>query len=53
MTDEVKPWWDMAGAVQDAAFFFEMGRRLADDGSWPTWKAGCEFKARRDAVMGL
>jgi hypothetical protein len=28
-----------------------MGLELADGTAWPQWKAGSEFKARRDAMM--
>jgi hypothetical protein len=28
-----------------------MGLEIAQGGTWPEWKAGCEFKARRDAMM--
>ena len=51
VTDEIKPWWDMRGAAQDADVLFQMGLRLAQSDTWPQWKPGCEFKARRDAMM--
>jgi hypothetical protein len=28
-----------------------MGLRLSRGETWPEWKQGCEFKARRDAMM--
>jgi Zn-dependent M28 family amino/carboxypeptidase len=51
VTDEIKPWWDLRGAAQDADVLFQMGLRLSQSDTWPQWKAGCEFKARRDAMM--
>lgn len=41
--------WDLAGAAQDVALFYEMGKELANGGVWPNWKDGSEFKPVRDA----
>ncbi|CAN7201198.1 M28 family metallopeptidase [Phenylobacterium sp. LjRoot164] len=41
--------WDLSGAAQDVALFYEMGKQLAAGGSWPNWKDGSEFKPVRDA----
>lgn len=41
--------WDLRGAAQDVALFYEMGKELAQPGVWPNWKAGSEFKPTRDA----
>jgi Zn-dependent M28 family amino/carboxypeptidase len=51
VTDEIKPWWDLRGAAEDAAMLEQMGIRLAQSDTWPQWKPGCEFKARRDEMM--
>lgn len=51
VSDEVKPNWDLSGAVEDLQLLHETGRRIADDKRWPEWKAGSEFKAVRDAAM--
>ncbi len=50
-SDEVKPDWTFEGAAQDTEFLLEVGLRIANGDQWPTWKAGNEFKARRDAMM--
>jgi len=50
-SDEVKPDWDVSGAVEDARALFEVGYRVLRSPEWPTWKPGTEFKARRDSVM--
>ena len=51
-SDEIKPDWDMSGAVQDAQLFFLVGYRVANDPVMPTWKPGTEFKAKREAMLG-
>jgi Zn-dependent M28 family amino/carboxypeptidase len=51
VTDEIKPDWDLAGAVEDGRLLFTVGRRVADANTFPQWKPGTEFKARRDAMM--
>ena len=50
-SDEVKPDWTFEGAAQDAEFLFEVGRRIANSNTWPEWRPGNEFKARRDAML--
>ncbi|HEV2705107.1 MAG TPA: M28 family peptidase, partial [Pyrinomonadaceae bacterium] len=51
VTDEIKPDWDLTGAVEDARLLFTVGRRVAEATTFPQWKPGTEFKARRDAMM--
>ena len=51
VTDEVKPGWTFEGAAQDTAFLLEVGLRVANGDTWPEWKPGNEFKARRDAML--
>jgi Zn-dependent M28 family amino/carboxypeptidase len=50
-SDEVKPDWDLSGAVEDARLLLELGVRVADGDGWPEWKPGSEFKARREAML--
>ena len=50
-SDEVKPGWDLSGAVEDLRVFFEIGNRIADGEYYPLWSPGTEFKAKRDAMM--
>lgn len=50
-SDEVKADWDLAGAVDDLRAFFEIGHRVAQGEKFPEWKAGTEFKAKRDAMV--
>ena len=46
--DEFDPTWDPKGFEADGTLLFELGRKLANSRAWPEWKAGSEFKARRD-----
>ena len=50
-TDEVKPDWDLSGAVEDGQMLFEVGYRVAQASKWPEWKPGTEFKAKREAML--
>jgi Zn-dependent M28 family amino/carboxypeptidase len=50
-SDEVKPDWDLSGAVDDLRIYFEIGYRVAQNDRFPEWKPGTEFKAKRDAMM--
>jgi len=40
--------WKLDGAVQDIDLIGTIGAKLANSTTWPTWKAGSEFKAIRD-----
>ncbi len=51
VTDEVKPDWDLAGAVADVQLLFQVGYRVAEGDKWPEWKPGTEFKAKREAQL--
>jgi hypothetical protein len=51
-SDEVKPDWDFSGAVLDMQTLFKVGYVVAQTPAMPEWKAGNEFKAKRDAMMG-
>ena len=48
-SDEVKPDWDLSGAVEDLTFLYRMGARLAASGDWPEWSDTSEFRAIREA----
>ena len=50
-SDEVKPDWDLSGAVEDAQLLYTVGYRVANAGKFPEWKPGNEFKAKRDAML--
>ncbi len=44
VSDEVKPDWDLSGAVEDVRVLFETGWRVADGRGRPEWKPGSEFR---------
>ena len=51
VSDEIKPDWDLAGAVDDAQLLTTIGYRVAQGEKAPEWKPGSEFKAKRDETM--
>ena len=42
--DQYDPSWDLRGIEQDARLYFEVGRKLASETTFPKWKKGSEFK---------
>ena len=51
VSDEIKPDWDLTGAVDDAQLLMMIGYRVAQGDKYPEWKAGSEFKLKRDEMM--
>jgi Zn-dependent M28 family amino/carboxypeptidase len=51
VSDEVKPDWDLSGAVEDLRLLFQVGYKVAQGDKWPEWKPGTEFKAARDEAL--
>ena len=49
VSDEVKPDWDLSGALEDLTFLYRMGARLADGDEWPAWSETSEFRVIREA----
>ena len=50
-SDEIKPDWDLSGAVEDTRLLFTVGYMVAETDRWPEWKPGTEFKAKREASL--
>jgi Zn-dependent M28 family amino/carboxypeptidase len=50
-SDEVNPEWDLSGAAEDLRLLLEVGYQVANGDKFPEWKAGNEFKAKRDAML--
>jgi Zn-dependent M28 family amino/carboxypeptidase len=50
-SDQIKPDWDLAGAVEDAQLLMAVGQRVANAAKFPEWKPGNEFKAKRDQML--
>jgi Zn-dependent M28 family amino/carboxypeptidase len=51
VSDEIKPDWDLVGAVDDGQLLTTIGYRIAQAEKFPEWKSGSEFKAKRDQMM--
>jgi Zn-dependent M28 family amino/carboxypeptidase len=51
-SDQVKPDWDLSGAVEDAQLIFLVGYRVANADKMPEWKPGNEFRATREKMLG-
>ena len=48
-SDEYDPAWDVAGTIADLGLYYDVGLAVANDGSWPQWREGSEFRAIREA----
>ena len=51
-SDEYSEDWDLSGAVDDIQLWFLVGYTIVNESTYPNWKEGSEFKAKRDAMMG-
>jgi Zn-dependent M28 family amino/carboxypeptidase len=50
-SDQIKPEWDLSGAVEDVQMLTLIGYRITQGEKFPEWKTGAEFKAKRDETM--
>jgi len=50
-SDEIKPDWNLSGAVEDVRLLMAVGYRVANADKYPEWKPGTEFKAKREAML--
>ena len=41
--------WNLAGAAQDIALAYDVGRHLSMFSEWPTWSSSSEFRPAREA----
>jgi Zn-dependent M28 family amino/carboxypeptidase len=51
VSDEMKPDWDLTGAVEDLQLLAEVGYRVAQGDRYPEWKPGTEFRAKREEML--
>lgn len=51
VSDEIKPDWNLIGAVQDLQLYFLVGYQVAQGNTWPEWKPGTEFKEKRTQML--
>jgi len=42
-TDEYDPNWDLRGVIDDVKAFYAVGKRLADETTFPQWKPDADF----------
>jgi len=47
-SDEYHDWWNVSGSLEDIYLFYGIGLRLANDGYFPKWNDGVEYKAIRE-----
>jgi len=50
-SDQIKPDWDLSGAVEDNALLLAVGYRVANADKFPEWKPGNEFRAKREQMI--
>jgi Zn-dependent M28 family amino/carboxypeptidase len=50
-SDEIKPGWDLSGAVLDLKLFLTIGYRVAQAAKYLEWRRGNEFRAIREAQL--
>lgn len=50
-SDEYDPNWDLSGTIDDLQLLFKVAYRLGMESTFPNWKEGTEFKAKRDTDM--
>jgi Zn-dependent M28 family amino/carboxypeptidase len=46
--DEYKPWWNVAGSLDDIYLYYGIGLRLANDGYFPKWNEGIIYREIRE-----
>ncbi len=49
-SDDYDESWNVEGTVEDLRLLFEVGARVANEGLWPEWYPGNEFRAAREAT---
>jgi|HubBroStandDraft_6_1064221.scaffolds.fasta_scaffold15401_2 Zn-dependent M28 family amino/carboxypeptidase len=50
-SDEIKPDWNLEGAVEDLKLLATVGYRVANTATYPVWSPGTEFKAKREQML--
>lgn len=48
-SDEYHESWDLGGMLEDMQLYYYVGDQLANNGAYPNWFEGNEFRAARDA----
>ena len=50
-SDEYHDWWNVSGSLEDIYLFYGIGLRLANDGYFPKWNDGIDYKAVREKSL--
>jgi Zn-dependent M28 family amino/carboxypeptidase len=50
-SDELRPEWNLSGAVEDAQLYFFLGLKVANETALPAWMPGDEFEAARKKAL--
>ena len=50
-SDELRPDWDLSGAVEDTQLLFYLGVKVAEGRNMPSWNPGDEFEAARKQAL--
>jgi len=50
-SDEIKPDWNLKGAVEDLRLLAVVGYNVANADKYPEWTPGTEFKAKREQML--
>jgi Zn-dependent M28 family amino/carboxypeptidase len=50
-SDELRPEWNLSGAVEDAQLYLYLGLKVANETALPAWKPGDEFEAVRKKAL--
>jgi Zn-dependent M28 family amino/carboxypeptidase len=50
-SDELRPDWDLSGAVEDTQLLFYLGVKVAEGKNMPSWNPGDEFEAARKQAL--
>jgi Zn-dependent M28 family amino/carboxypeptidase len=49
--DNYDPNWDLSGVIEDVQSLYAVGKRLADESTFPQWNQDSEFRAAREASL--
>ena len=49
--DEFDPHWDLSGTIEDVNALYAVGKKLADETTFPQWSPDSEFRAAHDALI--
>ena len=51
VTDEIRDWWNLEGAIDDFKLLFFLGVHVANQPEMPVWNPGDEFEGARKKAL--